>query len=823
MSRSLLSLAALSVGILHPKVAGQVQVTRIGPASADIIVEGTVEPGITGKPEVLHVGMAAPDAVALTIRAQSVEHGRQVPYEAQPGDEIVTWRQHRFVRRGDARIGALVGAAGKILCTADRLAGEPLDTRSADQPDSYRIVAERGGEGAVPVAVFRKSKPVDCTRGPAPETSAMEHTVTLRLGRPLEPGKGYAIHIRPGLLARDAVTFELDPARLRSEAVHVNQVGFRPDDPVKLAFVSFWAGTGGPLEYAAGTAFQLVDDKTGGVVFSGKATLAKRADEQGNKTRADIHELDFSAFRTPGTYRVSLDGVGCSFPFEIGPDVWKTAFVKSMRGLYCQRSGIALGPPHTPFVRPRGFHPDDGVTVYVSEPRSPGEQGIDRELNPGLRALVASYEATGRFQRWVQDLTNRVAPDAWGGYMDAGDWDRRPDHALMPLLLFDLAEMLPDSLEHWTFGTPDSADGVPDLINEALWEVDFLRRMQQADGSVYGAIESGEHPRRGEASWQESLPIFAYARTPGVAFSYAADAARAALWFQTHDGPDTARGYRESALRAFAWAESQLVGEGPDGAGRRPGRPGAAGPQDARCLAAAELYRLTGDGKWHEIFLTTTRFRDPSVPFLTSHLGHLTDPQGVAAWTYLRTEHPGIDRAMQGNIRTALLRDADRDLSFTASTDFHWSGGPGREIKWGALSKPESHNLVRAHFLTGDPKYLRGIVLSALTGAGANPVNMCYVTGVGSRWPQHPLHEDAYVTGQPLYEGVTVGGPIDPASRGKHPNAARFERMLYPPVQAWPATESYYDVFTYAPMNEFTVHQTMLPTSFAWGYLAGRK
>jgi endoglucanase len=191
--------------------------------------------------------------------------------------------------------------------------------------------------------------------------------------------------------------------------------------------------------------------------------------------------------------------------------------------------------------------------------------------------------------------------------------------------------------------------------------------------------------------------------------------------------------------------------------------------------------------------------------------------------TYLRTAHQGVNREIQQTILAALLRDADRDLRNTEATDFHWTGGPARQISWGAMSKPESQNLVRAHFVTGDEKYLRAVILSTLSGAGANPLNMCYVTGVGSRWPQHPLHEDACVSNQPLYEGVTIGGPIDPLSRNKHPNAARFENMLYPPVAQWPATESYYDVFSYVPMNEFTVHQTMLPTSFVWGYLAARK
>jgi endoglucanase len=784
------------------------------------------EAAVTGKPAVMHVGMAAPDAVVVAIRAQSVEHGRQIPYDAQPGDEVMAWRQHRFVRRGGVRIGALAGRKGEILMTPDRLVGEPLDTLSADRPESYSVVATDSKEGTPPKAVFRKSKPVDSTRAPAQETSAMEHTLFLCMPRPLETGQRYAIRFKPGLLARDEIAFQFDLSRLRSDAIHVNQIGFRPDDPVKLAFLSCWMGSGGNLAYPPGKRFRILDDNSGEAVFSGEAVLTKLASDPTNKTKADIHELAFSELTRPGVYRISVEGVGCSFPFEIGQDVWQKAFVKSMRGLYCQRSGIELGPPYTAFVRPRAFHPEDGVKVYVSEPHSEGEDESLRRLDPELQALVSSFDpgrGQERFQRWLKDLTNQVLPNAWGGYMDAGDWDRRADHALMPLMMFDLAEMFPETFAQWNFNIPESEDTLPDLVNEALWEVDFLRRMQQEDGSVFGAIESGAHPRRGDASWQESLPVFAYARTRSVAYHYTADAARSALWFQSHGDPKRAEGYKVSALNAFAWAEKQQAGRnqpvGPlGGRGRR-----QSDGEDDRCLAAAELYRLTGDGKWHEIFVATTRFNSPNAPFLTSHLGHTNDPQGVAAWTYLRTERPGVNKNLQHNIRSSLLRDADRDLKFTETADFHWTGGPGRQIAWGALSKPESQTLVRAHFITGDEKYLRAIVLSTLSGAGANPVNMCYVTGVGARWPQHPLHEDAYVSNQPLYEGVTIGGPIDPASPNKHPNAARFERMLYPSALQWPATESYFDVFSYVPMNEFTVHQTMLPTSFVWGYLAARK
>jgi endoglucanase len=38
-----------------------------------------------------------------------------------------------------------------------------------------------------------------------------------------------------------------------------------------------------------------------------------------------------------------------------------------------------------------------------------------------------------------------------------------------------------------------------------------------------------------------------------------------------------------------------------------------------------------------------------------------------------------------------------------------------------------------------------------------------------------------------------------------------------------PATEAYFDIYAWAPMNEYTVMQNLGPTAYVWGYLAARK
>jgi len=74
------------------------------------------------------------------------------------------------------------------------------------------------------------------------------------------------------------VTLAYDSRRLRSEAVHADQIGFRPDNPGKRAFLSLWMGSGGGLAYPAGLRFSVIDDANGKDVFAGPVELALPAD-----------------------------------------------------------------------------------------------------------------------------------------------------------------------------------------------------------------------------------------------------------------------------------------------------------------------------------------------------------------------------------------------------------------------------------------------------------------------------------------------------------------------------------------------------------------
>ena len=753
---------------------------------------------------VLHVGRVTADTIGVTIQDGKVEYGRQIPYEPEPGDAVAAQEQNRTVSRDGILLGWLVGKDKRLVYTADAVVGKLADIKWMDKSASYGIVSDDDPAYAretAPARVFRKTKPSDFARVAGwPYQAPLRHVIYLRGPQPFKEGKHYRIRFVNGALPDQA--FACDSGSLRSEAVHVSHLGFRPDDPAKVAFLSCWLGSGGAVSYPTGMVFRVLDS-AGQEAYRGSAVLSVRASTpedayKRNYTGADVWLMDFTALTRPGTYRVSVEGLGCSYSFDIADDVWRRAFTVSARGFYHQRSGIELGPPFTAYRRPICFRPESGVQVLES----------DCPLLDSGDGLNAKGTDKDNFGNLVKGKTDRIVANAWGGYMDAGDWDRRIQHLIASRYLIELADLFPDAFAKFSLNIPESTNALPDVVDEALFNLDCYRRMQTSEGGIRGGIESSEHPRHGECSWQESLDVLAYAPDVWSSYVYAGVAAQAARWLAAHDSALGAV-YRESALRAMVWAEKEY--------GDRPSYPHEV--RDDRNLAAAELFRLTGDNVWQALFLKTTVFTQSGVDLFVWE----DHDQREAPWVYVRTQQPGMDEKIKAYCREAILREADNRVRNGQKAGFRWA-----KFEWmpgigGAFSAPDGVSIARAHVLTGDATYLRTLVLACQTGAGANPINLCYTTGLGHDYPMHPLHIDSRLTHQPPPPGLTVFGPIDVARDKGYWAQKIVDRYCYPTVQKWPTLEAYWDVFWYPPMCEFTIQTPMAQNAYVWGYLAGRK
>lgn len=775
---------------------------------------------------VVLVGLAAPDTLSVTIRDGAVRYGRQTAYIAQAGDKVEENRLVRVLIRDGTAVGALGGKGKVTLLPFDNVTKGTLDAGALQDPMSFRLISGIDAAykaGLAPRNVYRKTHPDDIGRtGPWDFSSSSIHVLYLRLPHPLTEGSTYTLSF-PGLPLKP-YRFAMKSDHLVSEAIHVSQIGFRPDDPAKVAFVSCWMGDGGGILYPVGMPFRVVDADTGVTVYKGTLALSKAKDDltedlfKRNYNGTNVYIADFSAVERHGRYVIVLAGVGCSRAFRIAPDVWYAPFRASVRGLYHQRSGIALGPPYTSYIKPRDFHPDDGLKVYASTTGL-----IDTKNGP------AAYDVEPtNFGNLNKGRTDVVVPDVWGGYHDAGDWDRRIQHLLATRNLLDLVGMFPSFARKVNLSIPESGGEIPDMLDEALYGLDVYRRLQTKEGGVRGGIESEEHPRHGEASWQESLTVMTYAPDSWSTYMYVCTAARASRVLGKYN-PGLALEYRKSALRAMEWAEKQplppIDPRPADGAPAPDPAPSTNSQKshlirDARNLASAELFRLTGDTRWNDVFRATTMLNRPDA-VLSQWLSH---DQTDAAWVYARTETTGVDVQLRDYCKASIVRAADDRLASCESTGFHWTTYPWRFFGIGVPAVPDAASLIWAHCLTGDSKYLRGIVLAAQFGAGANPLNMTFTTGVGQKCPRNPLHLDSRTSGQPAPPGITILGPMDATGWYSKLDWGRslIEPNCYPALETWPPIETYMDVYWNSIMCEFTIHDTIAPNFLCWGYLAAR-
>jgi endoglucanase len=268
-------------------------------ARAEQVKEALAEPSHppTG-PQVLHVGAVAPDILGIDIQARKAIRTPQVPYVAQPGDEIqlsgedvVAWvggkpamtksnaSVTRLVNGRKVLLGDLATEA-KMIKPPDIIEGEPMNELTVDLPEAYNISSPDDPNFAQPtrpLAVYRKSKANDLAGNDMP----MRHQVYLKLPRALRQSSRYDVNFS-GINTRQAsVAYRHEPPKVRSEAVHVSHIGYRPNDPFKRAFLSVWLGTGGAHAYAnpENLRFQLLDEATGKSVFKGAVQRAFAAEE----------------------------------------------------------------------------------------------------------------------------------------------------------------------------------------------------------------------------------------------------------------------------------------------------------------------------------------------------------------------------------------------------------------------------------------------------------------------------------------------------------------------------------------------------------------
>ena len=183
-----------------------------------------------------------------------------------------------------------------------------------------------------------------------------------------------------------------------------------------------------------------------------------------------VYRIDLSAVPEGGPYKIAVKGYGCSYPFGVGGDFSRRLGYVSFRSLYHQRCGCPIVEPYAWNIKPDPCH----TTIWqVNGPI--GE----------ARLVVTGNEPTFT---------------AYGGYHDAGDADRRTYHMDVPVTLMTTYEAFPQLFTDDQFNIPDKFDenyhilgkgnGIPDILDEAMWGTMFWEYMQETNGAIHWGTET---------------------------------------------------------------------------------------------------------------------------------------------------------------------------------------------------------------------------------------------------------------------------------------------------------------------------------------------
>jgi endoglucanase len=491
--------------------------------------------------------------------------------------------------------------------------------------------------------------------------------------------------------------------------IKVDQVGY-PSGRSRIALV---------VSKAQATRFTVRRSADGTVAASGELSAPVDDADSGDRVQA----ADFTKLAEVGTFYLEVPGVGRSWDFAIGPDVLSRALYLAARSFYGQRCGTAvdLGPAfpgygHAACHREGAFH------------RSSGRSGPH--------------------------------PSA-GGWHDAGDYGRYVvNSGLSTGTLLWAFELFGDRLGQLRLDLPESGNGIPDLLNEVRWNLDWMLSMQDDDGGVWHKQTSEDFAgfvmpeKDATISYVIGTGTQPYKSSCATGDLAAVSAIAARVWAPFD--ADYAQRCLRAARLAFSWLEKH-----PDIAFRNPkgiatGEYGDSDCGDERLWAAAELWRVTRDDVFRRHFAELApKYRSTIRP---------VGPPGwrgvgpIALWTYALS---GAADEIAAGVRQDSRRAADEIVRRSARKPYRVSLAASDYV-WGSNGIAASYGLqlLVANALAPDERKVEAALDDLHYLLGRNTFSLSWVTQVGENPLRHPHHRPSGADDRPEpWPGLLAGGP----------------------------------------------------------------
>lgn len=500
----------------------------------------------------------------------------------------------------------------------------------------------------------------------------------------------------------DAELFPVD------DRIHINQSGLHPNE-FKGVVVS------GDLKAAT---FEIVNENNRTVFSAPLDHFGFDADSQ-----EEIWRGDFTAFRLPGVYRVKVGDRGFSFPFTISRNANQKLTVLASRWLYLQRSGIEVADPIT---------------------------GVKHREDHKSLALLRDARGVHRHHR----------VDTSGGWWDAGDYGRYvPSAASTIMSLLYAYHFNPRLFADGSLHIPESGNGVPDLLDEMRWELDWLLKMQRSDGAVHHKTATRDYSEKDPS--EDNQKIYLFDVSSQATAQFAGAVSEASIVYRRYDAPFADR-LLKAAERAWQWLQ-QNPDKYPLGGFKNPddengGDYAISGDEAAlQFWAAGCLFHATGNEVYGNEFARLWARRDQ-----TKEIYGLSWSDGYAfgMFAYLNTSVG--DPSLKELIKEVVSKQSRSIVSTIESNGYRVAlkgDQPPFGYQWGStcLALNYATYLLLANEYLPQPEFVNGAASQLSWVLGVNSLNKAFITGVGGNPVRSPHHVLSIVRGEAVPGAVTEG------------------------------------------------------------------
>ncbi|MBA3682336.1 MAG: glycoside hydrolase family 9 protein [Bacteroidetes bacterium] len=591
--------------------------------------------------------------------------------------------------------------------------------------------------------------------------------------------------------------------------IKTDQFGYKPTAQ-KIAVISNpIIGYNNGTPFTPGTSYQVRDWLTDAVIYTSTITSWNGGATQ-TQSGDKVWWFDFSSITATGSYYIFdvTNNVG-SYRFEIDNCVYNPVLTQAMRMFYFARCGA---PKLTA----------NATTAWTDAACHAGtQQDLDCRL--------------------YNNSNVSTSKNLSGGWHDAGDYNKYVNFTWSTMT--DLLLAYEENPTVWmdNYNTPESNNGIPDILDEMKYELDWLLKMQQANGSVLSVVGGGGvSPPSSDVAFRKYGPA-----NTSAALTSAALFALAAMQYTAASQTAYANTLQAAAINAYTWAVAN-----PNITFNNTGLL-AAGEQEIgtyelaarKVCAAIYLYALTGNA-------TYKTFVDAN--YTNVHLLQWTfaypfeGPEQDALLYYTKTPGatPGVKTAIL-NAYTGSMQsnNADNLPAYTNKTDAYRAWLANNNYTWNSnQTKSKQGNM----FLSMNQYTLNAANAVNYTNAasgfvhyfhGVNPNSKTYLSNMGTYGAENSVtqfYHGWFHDGSALWDEVGVstygpppgyipGGPnpgyaLDaccPGSCGNPSVNALCATNVTPPM-GQPIQKSYKDFNDSWPLNSWTISEAGIYTNAAY-------